>query len=239
MRTYKLTIMAGLAIAITLIAPPARAEDWEYDLVIYGLAASMDGTAGVGALDADVDVGFSDILDNLEAGGMVAFRAKRGRWAVMTDAIVMGLGAANDRVDVDIDQYVVEVDLAYELNEVFEVLFGARYVDIDGAIDFRGPLGTSLRGGESWIDPLVGLRVEAPLSEKWLFIGRLDVGGAGVGSDFTYNAVLSFGYRVGERSTLAFGWRTLDIDFEDGEGTDRFKYDVSSSGPLVGVMFHF
>ncbi|MEE8525926.1 MAG: hypothetical protein V3T72_18475 [Thermoanaerobaculia bacterium] len=239
MRVHLLTTIAALAVAMTLIEPPARAQDWEYDLYVYGLGAGMDGTAGIGPVDVAVDVGFSDILDNLELGFMGSFRAKKGDWAVMVDAIFMGLGAANERVDIDIDEVILEVDVAYQFSEVFELLFGLRYVDIDTDIDFLGPLGVRASAGDNWVDPLVGLQIQAPMGDKWTFLGRLDVGGFGVGSDFSFQGALHLGYRLGESSTLTLGWRYLDVDYEDGDGLDRFKYDIASSGPQVGVVFHF
>lgn len=218
---------------------PAQAEDWNYDVFLYGLGASLDGTTGVGPIEAEVDVGFSDILDKLEIGGMVAFRAKKGRWAVMTDTFFVGLGAANDRVDVDVDEFVFELDAAYSFNDSLEVVFGARYFDLDAQLDFFGPLGLQVSFGESWVDPVVGLRVEAPFGERWLVVGRFDIGGFGVGSESAYNFVLNFGYRVGDSSTLVVGWRTLDVDYDDGEGLERFVYDVTSSGPVVGLALRF
>ncbi len=239
MRIHGLTATAVLAIALASTAPAARAQDWNYDLYVYFLGAAMDGNVGIGPVDGEIDVSFSDILDNLELGFMGSFRAQKDDWAVMVDAIFMGLGASNERVDVDIDQVVLELDAAYRLTEVLEVLFGARYVDIDTDIEGRGPLRVRASAGDKWVDPVVGLRLEAPMGDKWTFVGRLDVGGFGVGSDFSFQGALHLGYRLGERSHLTLGFRYLDIDYEDGDGLDRFKYDVATSGPQVGVAFRF
>lgn len=239
MRIHQLTAIAALALAIAAAAPAAQAQEWKYDLYIYGLGAGMDGTAGIGPVDSAVDVSFSDILDHLELGFMGSFRARKDDWAVMVDVIFMGLGAANERVDIDVDQVVLEVDAAYRFTEVFEVLFGLRYVDVDTDLDFAGPLDTRASAGDNWIDPVVGLRFEAPMGDKWIFAGRLDVGGFGVGSDFSFQGALHLGYRLGEKSTLTLGWRYLDIDYEDGAGLDRFKYDIATSGPQLGVVFHY
>ncbi len=239
MTTRTLYRPIALALALAAAAPVARAEDWKYDLYVYGLGAAVDGTVGLGPVDGAVDVSFSDILDNLELGAMVSFRARKDDWAVMVDAIYGDLGAANEQVDIDIDQVIFEVDAAFRLTEVLELLFGLRYVDIDTGFAFSGPLGIRASAGDSWIDPLVGLQLESPMGDKWTFGGRLDVGGFGVGTDFSYQAALHFGYRLGESATLTFGWRYLDMDYEDGDGLDRFRYDTATSGPQVGFLFHF
>ena len=143
----------------TCSAPPARAEEWKYDLAVYMLGAGIDGTVGIGRLDADVDVGFSDILDNLEFGAMSAFRATKDRWAVTTDLIYVGLGASTDRVDVDVDQLILQVDLAYRFSETFEVLFGVRYLDLDNKIasghTLREVLDIIARDGEAGPELLI------------------------------------------------------------------------------------
>ena len=239
MRIHHPTAVTALAVAIAFTSPAAQAEDWQYDLYVYGLGAAMDGTVGIGPVDGAVDVSFSDILDNLELGFMGSFRARKDDWAVTVDAIFMGLGAANQLVDIDVDQLVLEVDASYRFTEVFEVLFGLRYVDVDTDLDFTGPLDTRASVGDRWVDPVVGLRLEAPMGDKWVFAGRLDVGGFGVGTDFSFQAALHLGYRLGESATLTLGFRYIDMDYEDGTGLDRFKYDIATSGPQVGVVFHF
>ena len=239
MRILKLTATHVLALAFAFTAPAAEAEDWEYDLYLYGLGAGLEGSAGIGPVDADVNLGFSDILENLELGAMGSLRARKGDWAVMTDVVFVGLGAAGERASIDVDELILEVDLAYRFSEVFELLFGARYVDLDADLALRGPLGLRASAGESWVDPVVGLRFEAPVGGKWTVLGRLDAGGFGVGSDFSLQAALHAAYRLGDSASLTLGWRYLDIDYEDGEGRDRFKYDVVTTGPQVGVAFHF
>ena len=229
-----------LAASLTLLfATSAGAEEWKYDLEVYMLGAGLDGTAGSGPLEAEVDVSFGDILDNLELGGMGTFRARKGRWAFLGDVVFMGLGAANELVDVDVDQLVLEALGVYHFNDKAGLLFGGRYVDLENELDFRGPQGLRVRGGEDWVDPVVGLGVEVPTGEKWTFFGRFDVGGFGVGSDFSYQVKLKFAYRPSERYSVIFGYRLLDIDYDDGAGADRFLYDVATSGPNLGMVFHF
>jgi len=39
--------------------------------------------------------------------------------------------------------------------------------------------------------------------------------------------------------SVYLGYRALDMDYETGSGATLFKYDVLSSGPQVGLAFHF
>lgn len=235
-RSSMLTLAASLAL---LLAIPAGAEEWKYDLELYLLGAGIDGTAGIGLVESEIDLSFGDVLEDLELGAMGLFRARKGRWAFLGDAIFVGLGAAGAAADVDVDQLILEGVGVYMVTDRLGLLFGGRYVDIDNEIVFRGPLGVRASGGDSWVDPVVGLGVESPMSEKWTFYGRFDVGGFGVGSELSYQVKLNLGYRPSERYSLRFGYRLLDIDYDDGRGADRFLYDVETSGPNAGIVLHF
>lgn len=242
----KLRSLATFAL-IALAAPAALAGESKHSLAIYVLGAGMDGTTAVGPVEADVNVGFSEILENLEFGAMAAYRVERGRWAVAADFIYMGLGATKDssggflRADVDLTQTMLEVDGVYRQSDRLEWLFGLRYSSIDAKIVLTPDLGSVVDndGKADWIDPVVGARWIQPLGEQWAFVGRADVGGFGIGSDFAWQAVARFDWKISEKVDVTFGYRALDADYEDGEGTTRFVYDVLTAGPVAGAIFTF
>ena len=69
-----------------------------------------------------------------------------------------------------------------------------------------------------------------------------DIGGFGVGSDITYNPIGTVGWDMtvfGNDATLHAGYRVLYQDYEDGSGADRFAYDVTTHGPMIGMNFQF
>jgi len=228
-------------------APAAEAGDTKHTVAVYFIGAGMDGTAAIGDLEADVNVGFSDIMEDLEFGAMAAYRVDLGKWAVTTDAIYMGLGATKDgsrglaRADVDFSQTMLEVDGVYKKTDRFEVLFGLRYNELDAELVVTSDLGNvrSAEDSKSWVDPLVGVRWIQPIGKQWAFVGRADVGGFGVGSDFAWQALAMFDWRFSERFGVLFGFRALDCDYEDGEGSERFVYDVLTAGPVAGMTIRF
>jgi hypothetical protein len=232
---------------IALAAPATLAGDTKHSVSGYFLGAGMDGTTAVGPVEADVNVGFSDILENLEFGAMAAYRVERDRWVVTADFIYMGLGATKDssggflKADVDLTQTMLEVDGAYKQTDRLEWLFGLRYSGIDAEIALTPDVGPVVEadGKESWIDPVVGARWIQPIGAKWAFVARADVGGFGVGSDFAWQAVARFDWKFSEKVSATFGYRALDADYEDGEGSSRFLYDVLTTGPVAGMTFSF
>ena len=232
-----------------LAAPAARAgaSDYEHTLVVYFMGVGMDGTTSIGPLEGDVNVGFSDILENLEFGSMLAYRVERGKWSVGADALYMGLGATKDgasgllKTDVDVTQWMLELNSGYRQNDRLEWLFGLRYISLDTEIVLTPVVGpvVSTDASKGWIDPFVGLRFTQPIGSKWAFVGRADVGGFGIGSDFAWQAVARFDWKASEKVALSFGYRALSADYEDGEGPSRFTYDVVSAGPAAAVIFTF
>ena len=229
----------------------AAANEWEHTAVVYMIGASIDGTAGVGPVEGDVDISFSDILDNLEFGGMAAYRADNGPFAVVADLIYMdletdknGLGPfGRTSANVELDQLIAELDASIAVTDRLDAYAGLRYWDVDSTVTVvgGGPLGQTINGslGEDWVDLLYGLRYALPLGEKWTFIVRGDVAPMGTGSDFSWHSSAFANWRLGEHASVVIGFRWLDVDYDDGEGVDRFLMDVGQGGPTVGFAWTF
>jgi hypothetical protein len=66
-----------------------------------------------------------------------------------------------------------------------------------------------------------------------------EIGGFGAGSDFTWQLFPRVGFRLTEKASREFGWRWLDLDYADGDGTEQFGYDVLTQGPAGGFAFRF
>ena len=83
------------------------------------------------------------------------------------------------------------------------------------------------------MDPLVGGRIQAPLSPKAEVTIAGDVGGWGAGSQLDYQVVGLLGYKLKPKLTLLMGYRYLDVDYRNGGAT----YDTTTSGAVIGVTF--
>ena len=226
-------------------APPAS-SGWRHEIALYVAGTGMSGQAAAGGVEVDVDLPFSEILDQLEAAGMVAYRAEKGRAAIFANALFMGLGATKDlrfggTADADFDEAIFEIDGAWGFAKHFEVYGGARVVSLDARLELRPIVGPTIdgNGSKSWVDPLVGLRYATPLGKSWTFVGRADAGGFGVGSDFAWQALAHFDWRISKHWGAAFGYVILDMDYDDGEGADFFSYDVAAQGPLAAATISF
>jgi hypothetical protein len=226
-----------IVFAAAVFPASVRAQDdrWTVDLSVFLLGAGMDGTIGVAGNEADIDVSFGDVVENLEMGGMGSLRAARGRWASTTEIIYMGLGGSNGPFAADLDQWNVEPSASFRVSDRFETIVGARYTNL--STEIRGPFGRNPSGTVDWWDPIIGARLMLPMGEAWTFNLRGDVGGFGVGSDFAWQVFPYVSWQFGERASMQAGYRALSIDYDDGSGPSEFEYDIVTQGAQLGVTF--
>lgn len=260
-KRYKLVLLAA-SLGFTL--PTINAQDspesseswlnsggWEFTLEPYGLAASIDGDAGLGRVAAaPVAVDASTILENLEVGAMLHAEARKDKWGLMLDLIYVKLGLAGSTprggiADVEIEQLVAESFLSYRIgNErwLVDVYGGARHWDIDVDLQLTGLGTTTLSRGDNWWDPVVGARAVRRLNDKWSLSLRGDIGGFGIASDFTWQASSGVGYDFTDWFSLSVHYRALGVDYDNDVPSGSpgfFAYDTITHGPQVGFMFKF
>jgi opacity protein-like surface antigen len=119
---------------------------------------------------------------------------------------------------------------------------GALYNDVSAGISLKGPTDRvrEQSAGDDWVDPIVGVLFETPIGAgNWSFTGSAQIGGFGVGADLVTILTGSFSYRFNNWSSIDIGYRYLDFDYEDGDGLERFKFDMKEHGPAVGWRFDF
>ena len=248
-RNLPVTLGLAGAIALGAQAAGARAESgWSNQGLIYLLGPTLDGTSGVGPFDTDVDLSAGDVFDNLDSAFLGMYRGEGERWGVLVDIVYMDLKAdgSGDRGalsgEVELEQTTAIVSATYRLSPTTQLMTGALYNDISGSISLTGPL-RETRGqsmGDDWVDPIVGVLYETPIGAgNWSFTGSAQIGGFGVGSDLVTILTGSFSYRFNEWSSVDIGYRYLDFDYEDGDGPDRFKFDMKEHGPAIGWRIDF
>jgi hypothetical protein len=168
---------------------------------------------------------------------------------VQVDAIYAELSAKRDgdrgatRAFADLEQAMIELDMGYRVNEAVELIVGARYWDYDADVRIlgTGPQGVAVENDASrdWVDPLVGARVTIPIGQRWSFVARGDVGGFGIGSDFSWHATAFLNWQVNNSVGLLVGYRAFDVEFDEDDGPVDLHLDLLQSGPGVGVVIEF
>lgn len=232
-----------------IIPPTVEApSEWEFRTAIYAPLMGIDGTVGVGGLSGSVDVPFSDILENLDAGLSGSFEARRGPWSFTADAIWLKLSAsdnpfANAVFSFEQQQIMASASIGYAIFDndctTLDFLAGAALTHLDVDVALSTPLlPTTFRsasGTETWVDPFIGLRFRHTLSKRWSVFATGLYGGFGIESDESWQALGGLAFRMTEHTALALAYRVIATDYQDG----GFTYDVEVSGPNLGLVVHF
>lgn len=251
MKTSTIPLAAAGMLAAT--AAPAAAQDLQITVTPYFWAAGMEGDmapiAGLPAVHTDSD--FSDIADNLQMGLASSFELRLGRWAVVGDVSYVDIGATAELANpnplfnsagFDSKSVMSTMGASWRLMEneygsSFDVIGGARISWADSDIRLIRTDGTEVRAQDDklWVDPIVGVRGVAQFTDRWGMIGYADVGGFGISSDITWQALGAVNYRFNDTFALSVGYRYYVIDYED----EGFLYDVTQHGPIIGTVITF
>ncbi|MFL5337458.1 MAG: hypothetical protein ACJ8H8_30865 [Geminicoccaceae bacterium] len=127
---------------------------------------------------------------------------------------------------------------------------GLRYTYLDTELkgkldlpDFGIDARRTAEQSEHWVDPIVGLRTAWTLGERWSLVLAGDVGGISTSDQYSAEAFGLVGYRFGlfgeNNATALAGYRVLKQKYEDGSGRDRFDWDMTIHGPIVGLKITF
>ncbi|MGO4571959.1 hypothetical protein [Microvirga sp. 2TAF3] len=167
------------------------------------------------------------------------------------------LGAA---LDMNVEMAIIEGGAAYEILHSgplsFDLTAGARYwyQKADLSFDLVGTIGAGdleLVGGRAiarsgsvdWVDPIIGARMRYALAPGQELFLRGDIGGFGVGSKFSWQAVAGYGVDFGIYRGITFsgviGYRALSVDYVKGEGRTRYEFDMLIHGPIIGLSMRF
>src|SRR6266508_877607 len=104
-------------------APPTitQSEPWQFTIAAPGWMAGLDGTIGVRGVNADIDVGFDQILQHLDMIFAMRAEAQKGPFGIYGEVIYIGLsdvaqinGLINN-IHEQVDQTLVDGALSWRL----------------------------------------------------------------------------------------------------------------------------
>jgi opacity protein-like surface antigen len=144
-------------------------DEWVFEVTPYFLAAGLDGEIGVRGVTTDIDMSFSDIWDDLDAGFMGLVSAQKDRWIFNFEGVYfkisdqgsksvtwngpLGLltSNVNGALDLSTELTILSASVGYRLLDEqtkLDLIGGLRYTDVQADIDlaingaFTGPLAT-------------------------------------------------------------------------------------------------
>jgi len=234
--------------AAAILLPPLQAfsqneSDWDFSLAPFYLwAISIDGDIGLREQTASTSLDFGDVWDKLNAVLTLRFDTiYRNKFGFLVDYNYLDLGKekVTDAVNAEASFKSQILNLAgtYRLKSgthTWDLLAGARYTALDAEVSLRN-LGADLSGDQDWIDPIVGARYLYEINDNWAVRLYGDIGGFGVSSDLTWQALGLVDFHPWEHVAIVAGYRAIYTDYETGSGNSQFSYDATVHGPLIGL----
>jgi hypothetical protein len=251
---------SGWAAEAQTMPPP---EGWTFDAGLYGWLTATSGTIDVRGQQTSINSSFADLVQRSDSliGIMGHAEAHKDQFSGILDFVYADIGYKPSTVGpfgakATSKLTIIDATGAYRFGRwplglgsdtsfAVEGLAGLRYNSVGGSLDFQSAGGVqppNVSQSKDWIDPIIGTRLSATLSESWAASLRGDIGGFGVGSDFTWQAalVISYSFKLFDADASAdFGYRALSWRFSNGGGSQEFKWSANFHGPVIGLMFHF
>ncbi|WP_333834985.1 hypothetical protein [Rubrimonas sp.] len=247
-------MIRSLVLAALLFPGAALAQDWSEGwsgrVTLYGWlpAAELDSAAptpGGGRLSSGVSAGLDNVLDALDFAAFANAEARRGRLLLLGDVMYTklstdGAGPAGARIDTGLKAFVGTGAVGWRLwsdeTASIDAFGGARLVSTEVDLSRSDALESqSASATETFVDPLIGLRVGYQATDRIALRAAADIGGFGLGSDFSWEAFVGGSYAFSERIRGDLGFRYLSIDYEN----DGVEVDLQLYGPTVGFSVVF
>lgn len=245
----------GRAVAVALLsllcsatADAQRAKPrWEFTGAPYAWGSGLHGEVGIRDFVTDVELSFTDLLEDLRFASMLRLGARYDRWHGAVDAIFISVAAERTFLrgertrDVEFEQteWIVHPTLGYTVFRSsgidFELVAGARYWNLrpELSIARAGQPARSASATIDWVDATLGARWALQTTKRWSF-DLAGNGGAG-GADNTWEGIGLVAYDLSSRWKLGGGYRYLSVDYDR---KDRLL-DFQMNGPLLGAEYRF
>ena len=221
-------------------AQSSNTDKWRYEITpLYVWGSGISGNIGLLGQNVPVDISFSDIVDKFNYGLTLHFEAKKRGLAILADVLYLDLGTEKNGIKVNLKQTVFEGGIVYRLSYLMEILAGCRYLYLKPGITI--PVNSiDLERSKYLFDPFFGVRIKYSFPNSDFTVScRADVGGFGIGTNFSWNIIAKLTYRISEHLTLSAGYRYFDLKYEGNDSQPQFNYDLVMSGPGLGLTLYY
>jgi hypothetical protein len=229
------------------VDPPV--QEWSVAIdPLYFWLPGFNGNMRVFGNNASIDVKPRDILANLgnflealDGLYMGSGEARKGNFGLQYDIVYLSLGATQNLGDITgglglgfsyaTGTFAGNYRFYETLDSSLDVIGGIRVTDVQTDLRILAP--PAVTDGDTWVDPVVGLKGRHDFNENWFVKGSALYGGFGVSSKSLYDVGAFVGYEWANGIELYGGWRIANTNYSNGS----FKWDVTTSGPMMGLTF--
>lgn len=232
------------------------AAGWQFAIdPLYTWVPGLNGNIRVFGHDASIDITTRDVLHHVDdvlhaltGLYMGSGELRNGKFGLQYDIFYaaldgaknIGTGPITGGVDLGFKMSMTTLAANYRFYETQEsyldAIAGIRIMNVETDLAITlGPLGISARDGDTWVDPLIGLKGRHNINENWYIKGSALYGGFNVSSHSLYDVSAFVGYEWANGIEIYGGWRQAYDSYDNGS----FKWDVTMSGPMMGLTFKF
>lgn len=224
--------------------PMQDADAWRFQITPYVWMIGMNGHVrpASGLPSLHVDKPFSEIWKSLDAAFFLNATARKDRWvvhgdmshAVTSDDAALPIGLTGHA---KIKQTSVSLLGGYTWLQapqtVVDAMAGVRWWSIRAQAQVPPILQAS--SNTAFADPVLALRWHQDWAPRWSTVVYGDVGGFGVGSRQTWQALATLNYQITPQAYVSVGYRHLSVDYRKNGKT----LDFSMAGPMLGATWRF
>ena len=241
-------IFGCVAAPLSAAESDAAEQKWDWSLALYAWMAGINDRVSINGREiGDVDISFSDILNDLDYTLMLHGEGFRDQWGFFADYLNLGISSEEKgdvgTIDSSVDSTIFELAGVYRPSgrpEGFEAFAGLRYFSMDVKLDVTNEQGTRrTRSDDGFADFMVGGRYTGLINDNWFYRLRADASGGS--TEGTWSLAGSAGYRFGKDldKSVIFGYRHMEIDIEEKKGAITVRNDLKMSGPYVAFNVVF
>ena len=232
-------IIAVLTAGSSVIAADEKTDTgWDARIAPYLWLTGIETKLKVPGDNGTAVLSFGDLWKIQEYGGSIYLEAQKDRLAIIGDGIYIQdefPSTSSDPAAVaDVEQLTGELSVAYRPFEgPAELTAGllATSLKVDVAVE-DGP---SADLDDSWIDPLLGVRVRTRAGEKVSLMFRGDIAGFGINDARGIRLMIEADLYINERLYFLTAFRFAHLDYEPG----GFNAEVTYNALALGLGYHF
>ncbi len=243
-----LVLLAACGMSAARAQDAGTGSDWGFQITPYLWLAGIGGDVTTPrGLSGSFSQSIGDVLGNLDGGLMLLGEVRYRRWHLLADFDYARLttdasrsGPILGQGSLDTREYLGTLDAGYRFFDLdrlkLDGFIGVRAMSINNNLSFSGGLlpPRSDSSGDTWADPLLGIRAIVPIGAGFFANAYGDVGG-GPNGDLTWQLYGGLGYSFNKTIAAYVGYRYLAINHD----VNGFSFDIGQQGPLIGVGLRF
>ena len=245
---FKTILVAFVAVTMFAVIParaqvsaPLQQKEWKFEVTPYAWLVGINGDITVGQREAEIDLGFSDLVDAAEFGGSILATAQYRQYVGLLQFDFFALDTDNLDEDapqggrLEQDDFFVTAAFGYQLPGLLseysslDLMLGIRHLTISNTLTITG-VGSA--EGDLDITDFVGvIRPSIWLHKRVRFNSMISLGGGD--SDFTLETSPQVQIFITDNIATRIGFRRMAywIDSEN----ELVEFDGAFQGLMLGI----